>query len=316
MTPSVMGLTREFLTPAIPVTYAEPMRNHTEERRLWEDVREGSLVLKRGADGHVVRMLQERLIATGYDVPPSGTFCPQTEFSVMDLQKNHQLTRTGQVGSQTSALLDSIWENTWDQVRSGYNTLGLGDQCAAVSTLQKRLIQVGLPVEVSGVFGPSTRRRVIAFQQAHDQEPTGNVGAETSKSLDEAAKDAEEEREKPSTAAGINPTSLVRVKTSLVAPQVAEALDRMSRAARGDGVIIRILEGYRDPTRQQTAAREAGFIPTSACTGNPGENPHGTGFAVDLDDGRAYRWLRRNGRVFGFVMPHAGEPWHWIYNRK
>ena len=44
------------------------MRNHTEEKRLWEDVREGSLVLKRGAEGQVVKMLQERLGATGYDV--------------------------------------------------------------------------------------------------------------------------------------------------------------------------------------------------------------------------------------------------------
>ena len=121
------------------------MRNHTEEKRLWEDVREGSLVLKRGAEGQVIKMLQERLAATGYDVPVSGNFCPQTEFSVMDLQKNHQLTRTGQVGSQTSALLDSIWENTWEQVLSGYNTLGLGDQCAAVSTLQKRLTRWGYP---------------------------------------------------------------------------------------------------------------------------------------------------------------------------
>ncbi|MAP79056.1 MAG: hypothetical protein CL980_03940, partial [Euryarchaeota archaeon] len=47
--------------------------------------------------------------------------------------------------------------------------------------------------------------------------------------LDQAAAEAEEKKEGVGTAPGINPTSLVRYKNILVAPQVAEALDRMSR---------------------------------------------------------------------------------------
>jgi len=290
------------------------MENNTEDQFKWEDVLGGNTELMRNSKGILVEMIQERLQAIGYDVPINGIFCAQTEFSVMDLQKNHQLRRTGRVDATTGQLMDRLWENSWDQIKRGYNTLGLGSQCAAISSLQKILTLLALPVEVSGVFGPSTKRRLAAFQERNGLEVNGILDSETAIALEEAAERAQHE-----SAPGPNTTnvsSMVRIGNALVVASVADGLNRMMRAARGDGVVIQVLEGYRDPTRQHTAAREGGFVSTSACTGNPGKNIHGTGYAVDLDDGRSYRWLRRNAMVFGFAMPHVGEPWHWVYQKK
>lgn len=292
------------------------MSDHTEEDRSWEDVRAGQAVLKRGEVGPVVAMLQERLAATGYDVDVTGVFGPQTEFSVMDLQKNNQITRTGQVGSRTSEILDTLWHNTWEQVGFGYKTLALGEQSPAVRTLQEYLTEAGYTVESSGVFGPSTRRRVQAFQEAMGIPPTGEVDQVTAAALTESAAERDgESLPDPTGTTGPSESDLVVIQDSLVDARVAEAFNRMARAARGDGVVLKLLEGYRDVTRQKQVARQGGFITTSACTGNPGSNAHGTGLAVDMDDGRSYRWLRRNAIVFGFVMPHTGEPWHWTFKR-
>ena len=290
------------------------MENHNGDQFKWEDVLSGNTELLRDSQGLLVEMTQERLFAIGYDVPINGIFCAQTEFSVMDLQKNHQLTRTGRVDGATGQLMDRLWENSWDQIKLGYNTLGLGSQCAAISTLQKILTLLALPVEVSGVFGPSTKRRLAAFQERNHLKVTGTLNAETAIALEEAAEQAENHSKPKDTVTNVS--SMVWVGNALVVPSVAEALGRMMRAARGDGVVIQVLEGYRDATRQHAAAREAGFVTTSACTGNPGQNIHGTGYAVDMDDGRSYRWLRRNAMVFGFSMPHVGEPWHWVYQKK
>ena len=288
------------------------MADHTGDFQRWEDVLEGRLILRRGDSGFLVRMAQERLNAVGYDLEATEHFCTQTEFSVMDFQKNHQIERTGEIGSATASALDQRWADTWEQVKGGYKTVALGSQCSAVATLQKKLGGLGYGLEVSGVFGPSTKRRLIAFQERMKLPETGTLDAVTAQAIEEA----EENRPAPRRGRPLVPSDLEQIGNAWVAPQVREGLQRMIRAARGDGVAVQAIEGYRDETRQHQAFREGGFVTTSACTGNPGENAHGTGFAVDLDDGRNYRWLRRNAAVFGFSMPHVGEPWHWVYTRK
>ncbi|PZR03768.1 MAG: hypothetical protein DI536_35485 [Archangium gephyra] len=52
----------------------------------------------------------------------------------------------------------------------------------------------------------------------------------------------------------------------------------------------------------------------------PGYSNHQGGTAVDVATGgsyssKAYKWLARNARQYGFVNDVRGEPWHWTYKR-
>jgi peptidoglycan hydrolase-like protein with peptidoglycan-binding domain len=60
-------------------------------------------------------------------------------------------------------------------VTIGYPTQSLGDRGVDVRAIQGLLTQRGLPIAVDGVFGPSTRDRVIAFQAARGLPADGTV---------------------------------------------------------------------------------------------------------------------------------------------
>jgi hypothetical protein len=61
--------------------------------------------------------------------------------------------------------------------------LRMGSKGAAVRELQAVLLRAGYTVKVDGDFGPSTKKAVIAFQQAHQIEADGVVGPQTQKAL-------------------------------------------------------------------------------------------------------------------------------------
>ena len=61
--------------------------------------------------------------------------------------------------------------------------LSYGDTGNDVKTLQTWLTDVGLPVGVSGVFGPITEQQVIAFQSAAHLTADGVVGPITWQAL-------------------------------------------------------------------------------------------------------------------------------------
>ena len=102
-----------------------------------------------------VRSLQFLLRARGASVAVDGGFGSQTRAAVVAFQRSHHLVVDGVVGSHTwSALIV---------------TVGQGSRGDAVRAVQDQInfrnLKNGHTLDVDGVFGPQTRRAVIAFQQ-------------------------------------------------------------------------------------------------------------------------------------------------------
>ena len=139
-------------------------------------------------------------------------------------------------------------------------------------------------------------------------------------------------------------TDLVDVGPNIVgaaqrlAPRAATAWQAMRARAQDDSVELLLVSGFRSLERQAQLIRhklDRGMALTEILATNaaPGYSQHLTGCAVDLattgcpplvaafEDTDAFRWLTRNARAFGFVMPYdrdnacgfAFEPWHWYY---
>jgi peptidoglycan hydrolase-like protein with peptidoglycan-binding domain len=62
--------------------------------------------------------------------------------------------------------------------------LSLGDRGREVVALQQRLNQLGAGLSVDGVFGPTTRAAVIAFQAEKRPAPDGVVGQRTKAAME------------------------------------------------------------------------------------------------------------------------------------
>ncbi len=94
--------------------------------------------------------------------------------------------------------------------------------------------------------------------------------------------------------------------------RTARAYRSMATAARGDGVTLHIVSGFRSMAhqRQLYAAYRAGRGNLAA---RPGFSNHQSGLALDLNTQapRVYGWLARNANRFGFCRTVPSERWHW-----
>ena len=91
-------------------------------------------------------------------------------------------------------------------------------------------------------------------------------------------------------------------------PDVAQAFDRMERAARQDGVTLTITSGYRSDAEQAVLfARN----PDPRMVAPPGKSLHRNGTELDLGPPAAYAWLAANARRFHFIQRYSWEPWHF-----
>src|SRR5437763_9070393 len=96
-------------------------------------------------------------------------------------------------------------------------------------------------------------------------------------------------------------------------PDVAEAFDRMAAAAREEaGLALSINSAFRSDAEQ---ARLFAAHPDPKWVAPPGKSLHRLGTELDLGPPRAYGWLLRNSRRFGFIKRYAWEPWHFGYIR-
>jgi hypothetical protein len=95
-------------------------------------------------------------------------------------------------------------------------------------------------------------------------------------------------------------------------PDVALAFDRMSAAARVDGVTLLINSAFRSNAEQ--AALFAAH-PDPKWVARPGTSLHRLGTELDLGPTSAYGWLAAHAPGFGFKMRYNWEPWHFGYVR-
>jgi len=93
-------------------------------------------------------------------------------------------------------------------------------------------------------------------------------------------------------------------------PDVAQAFDRMERAAHAGGVALLITSAFRSDAEQAILwARH----PDPKWVARPGESLHRYGTELDLGPPTAYDWLARNAPRFHFVQRYAWEKWHFGY---
>ncbi|HEX5619422.1 MAG TPA: transglycosylase SLT domain-containing protein [Solirubrobacteraceae bacterium] len=91
-------------------------------------------------------------------------------------------------------------------------------------------------------------------------------------------------------------------------PDVAQAFDRLERAARQDGVALLITSAYRSDTEQAALFRAH---PDPKWVAPPGTSLHRYATELDLGPQSAYGWLAANAPRFHFIQRYEWEPWHW-----
>ena len=161
--------------------------------------------LQRGSAGPNVVTVQVELnrIAQNYPAIPKipvvdGIYGPQTEASVRKFQEIFDLEPDGIVGPATwyelvrlyvavTSLAElrsqgqTFYANSWLYP----NTLNVGDRGTLVRFLQYMLRMLSQfipeipPVEIDGIYGPSTRAAVLAAQRRFGLEQTGEVDPDT-----------------------------------------------------------------------------------------------------------------------------------------
>lgn len=91
-------------------------------------------------------------------------------------------------------------------------------------------------------------------------------------------------------------------------PDVAQAFDRLERAAQTDGVTLTINSGFRSDAEQAVLfARN----PDPRMVAPPGKSLHRNGTELDIGPPAAYAWLAANATRFHFVQRYSWEPWHY-----
>jgi hypothetical protein len=94
-------------------------------------------------------------------------------------------------------------------------------------------------------------------------------------------------------------------------PDVAAAFDRMAAAARGDGISLLVVSGFRSDAEQ--AALFAAH-PDPTWVAPPGHSLHRCATELDLGPDAAYSWLAANASRFGFVQRYSWEAWHYGFD--
>jgi hypothetical protein len=91
-------------------------------------------------------------------------------------------------------------------------------------------------------------------------------------------------------------------------PDVAQAFDRMERAAVGAGVTLLITSALRTDAEQAVlwAAH-----PDPKWVAPPGTSLHRYGTELDLGPPAAHPWLQSHAGRFHFIQRYANEPWHY-----
>ena len=93
-------------------------------------------------------------------------------------------------------------------------------------------------------------------------------------------------------------------------PDVAQAFDRMERAARHQGVSLLISSAYRSDAEQAVLFRAH---PDPKWVAPPGTSLHRNATELDLAPESAYGWLAANAARFHFIQRYRWEPWHYGY---
>lgn len=292
-------------------------------------------VLKQGAKGHGVVVLQRLLNTRGAKIAVDGSFGPATAEAVKTFQRSQGIAVDGVVGA-----------GTWSKLLP---VLSSGARSPQVRVLQQTLRDHGHKLDVDGSFGPATKTAVRNFQSAKKLGVDGVVGVATWQALIGQVSSSPAPKPAPTTgtkspgpdirfprpkgtyANGSVPRNqLCRVPTArsdewLMSCRAVPDFVAMNNAYRQSfGRDIQVdhltLTAYRTVGEQRHLYRTK----PKGWAAYPGTSNHGWGLALDINMRRGgapshgsatYRWLHANGPKYGFVDTVRHEDWHFEYTR-
>ena len=131
----------------------------------------GAAWLERGDRGDAVRELQRVLGRLGYSAPVDGMFGTGTERTLRRYERREGLSPDGKVSPGQARGMRRRAEASG----FGKRTLDRGDRGRDVRRLQRLLNELGRDLEVDGVFGRGTERRVRGYERAEELRVDGRV---------------------------------------------------------------------------------------------------------------------------------------------
>ena len=225
-------------------------------------------VLREGSRGAEVTRLQQRLIELGFlNTRATGVFGPLTKDAVLRFQRANGLTSDGVVGHSTVTALFTPAQN--NPVSNPITSvLRRGSRGAQVTTLQNRLIELGLlNVSANGNFGPLTQSAVEQFQRTNSLTVNGTVDSETARKLfapPEPPPSIPSESPEPPPPVAQDPNPPIHTEpTPPVQPEPNSPLVRFNGVAgalTGRTVIIDPGHGGRDPGAVRNGVRESELV--------------------------------------------------------
>jgi Transglycosylase SLT domain/D-alanyl-D-alanine carboxypeptidase len=96
-----------------------------------------------------------------------------------------------------------------------------------------------------------------------------------------------------------------------IRPDAAAAYDQMAAAARGDGIELVVVSGFRSDAEQ---AELFAAHPDPTWVAPPGQSLHRCATELDIGPSSAYSWLAANAGRFGFVQRYSWEAWHYGFS--
>ena len=141
-------------------------------------------VLEPGDSGRKVRILQARLAQLEWFNPPiTGEYDRVTKRGVRGFQRKRGLERSGVVDARTWRRLQRMTQKPSEDVlfnRAGRPLFEPGDSGIRVRRIQARLRQIAWYFgDVTGTYGPATRKAVYGFQGKRGIPQTGRVDRRT-----------------------------------------------------------------------------------------------------------------------------------------
>lgn len=143
-----------------------------------------------GANGLIVRTLQQALINAGIRIPggADGIFGPATANALRVFQSQAGLKVTGEVDEATAMLLTGQTLTSAPTAAPMTALLGLtpGARGAQVILLQRKLMSAGMVMAggADGIFGPATANALRQFQTAQNLPASGVVDTASATALD------------------------------------------------------------------------------------------------------------------------------------
>ena len=163
-------------------------------------------------------------------------------------------------------------------------------------------IRVSFPDVAS--FAPLRAKVTVIARLAFE----GTAGRDEASAVAEAAAPAGSASEPAMASGGGYAGPLVYRNGEGMRPDAAAAFDRMATAARGAGIALLVVSGFRSDAEQ---AKLFAAHPDPTWVAPPGRSLHRCATELDLGPDAAYGWLAANAEAFGFVQRYSWEPWHY-----